>query len=384
MTSFVSQSVAPCSASIDDVYANAVRAYQREIAELRRRLEECDACVTEHEQTAKSLSASCEAKDRECAYLQEKSTDLERINHHVSRRLNAAREARPMFSCSYAQTDDDEYIRICGDNKSLKGQIRQLLAISQESLTRQQALVVKCESRTSKISELRRSIDELSGDLSKTRGRVEDVDGKVEELVSRNEWLTTDNRRIAVRLAETEGNVVESESTNARLRRIVNGKRDHTNTENITAMNKKLERNHEKCLRLTESLRETQEFLDGSKNQLVVANEREQGRYLADAELVERLRKVEARNTELERALVHGHCPEHESLSISDQLEYILNENDKLWQHISEIEKASGSPARLGQRDNAVSERLHARIKENDALVRRVEELLTETFADSL
>ena len=311
MTSFVTLSTcAPCSSPIDDTYADAIRAYQREIRDLKGRVRAC-------EQECQSMSQSFSESEHENRELSEKINVLERINHHLSRELSSAHKRSGKMSSHETQTDNDEFLQLQTENENLKAQSRKMVKMMQDSIQKQQDLMDKINTKREKIEKMRALNETISQQLNETLEKNEELDHQVTNLSDKFHRYKTENKRLVLRLAETEGNLSESENSNSRLRQALNSASDKQqlrHSQDIVDMSarlfeteqklqdaeaqvaelsqakkellevtEKLNQSRAQCKQLAETLKHTQAFLLESKRQLIEgvdATKEDQGRQL--------------------------------------------------------------------------------------------------------
>lgn len=303
----------PCSVPIDSVYANCIKSYQNEIQDLKRQLKESRNEISRNESHNETLSQCYTEMEHERDELIERVNVLERINHHINRQLAVHQKCSANISTRGTQTDVDVLLALETENKSLKAQIRQLLTMAHETLDSQQRLVAKYKSKSTKLDRLRAELSSATQQIKEANEKQEISNDRIAKLSAKKSRLKTENRRLTLRLTETEGNLTESESTNSRLRHVlstVNDKEELKHSQTIIDVSKrlfeaetrlreaemkaaeslqlkkdlqetseKLEQSKVQCKQLAETLRQTQTFLMESKRQLtegVVAEENEQ------------------------------------------------------------------------------------------------------------
>lgn len=212
------ESYSPCSGPIDEVYSNCVSAYEKEINELKRLLSDLQNQTKQHEKKSKELTKYTEELKNANVQMNEEIGQLERVNHHADRQLKAIQQRYSKLSSRETQTSQNDLLLAREENKNLKSQIQDLLAMSNESLSIQSTLMLKIHNTKAKIAIMKNKNQELSMNLQESIERENEINNQIFDETSQKNNIKAENKRLILRLAETEGNLEESDYINSRLR----------------------------------------------------------------------------------------------------------------------------------------------------------------------
>lgn len=212
------ESYSPCSGPIDEVYSNCVSAYEKEINELKRLLSDLQNQTKQHEKKSKELTKYTEELKNANVQMNEEIGQLERVNHHADRQLKAIQQRYSKLSSRETQTSQNDLLLAREENKNLKSQIQDLLAMSNESLSIQSTLMLKIHNSKAKIAIMKNKNQELSMNLQESIERENEINNQIFDETSQKNNIKAENKRLILRLAETEGNLEESDYINSRLR----------------------------------------------------------------------------------------------------------------------------------------------------------------------
>lgn len=212
------ESYSPCSGPIDEVYSNCVSAYEKEINELKRLLSDLQNQTKQHEKKSKELTKYTEELKNANVQMNEEIGQLERVNHHADRQLKAIQQRYSKLSSRETQTSQNDLLLAREENKNLKSQIQDLLAMSNESLSIQSTLMLKTHNSKAKIAIMKNKNQELSMNLQESIERENEINNQIFDETSQKNNIKAENKRLILRLAETEGNLEESDYINSRLR----------------------------------------------------------------------------------------------------------------------------------------------------------------------
>ena len=212
------ESYSPCSGPIDEVYSNCVSAYENEIKELQRKLLEMQNQIKYHENKKKELIKKTEDLKSSNAQMNEELIRFERVNHHIDRQLKAIQQNNSKLTNRETQTSQDDLNLAREENKYLKSQIKDLLEMSNESLNVQSSLAAKNQKNKAKIAMMKSKNNELLMNLQESIKRENELHNQISEETSQKINIKAENKRLILRLAETEGNLEESDYINSRLR----------------------------------------------------------------------------------------------------------------------------------------------------------------------
>lgn len=212
------ESYSPCSGPIDEVYSNCVSAYENEIRDLTQLLSNLQNQIQHHENKNKELVKYTEDLKNANVKMNEELSQLERVNHHVDRQLKAIQQFYSKLTNRETQTNQDDLLLAREENKYLKSQIQDLLAMSNDSLNIQSSLMTKIHNHKAKNTIMKNKNAELLMHLQESIERENELNNQISEETSQKINIKAENKRLMLRLAETEGNLEESDYVNSRLR----------------------------------------------------------------------------------------------------------------------------------------------------------------------
>ena len=212
------ESYSPCSGPIDEVYSNCVSAYENEIRDLTQLLSNLQNQIQRNENKNKELVKYTEDLKKANIQMNEELSQLERVNHHVDRQLKAIQQSYSKLTNRETQTNQDDLLLAREENKYLKSQIQDLLAMSNDSLNAQSSLMVKIHNHKAKNAIMKNKNAELLMHLQESIERENELNNQISEETSQKINIKAENKRLMLRLAETEGNLEESDYVNSRLR----------------------------------------------------------------------------------------------------------------------------------------------------------------------
>lgn len=250
MTTIGPFDTSPCADPIDQVYNNGLMAYKNEVEELQQAYIEYQNELKEKKEKKKELTKAVKSMHAMNAHLKEELNIVERTNHHIDNQLKSIHKYLNSLTTKETQTSYDDFLLAKEENIDLTNQIQDLIALIDESLKTQQLLINKTKKKEAKIAAIKKENEKLSNSVQVSHKTEENLFQKITEETSKKIQLKTDNKRLALRLAETEGNLEESSYINTRLREKLD-----------QASSKKSQMNGEEILKLTSDIIEKESIV---------------------------------------------------------------------------------------------------------------------------
>ncbi|OHS98618.1 hypothetical protein TRFO_34948 [Tritrichomonas foetus] len=223
MSSFISfSSCTPCAGAIGDSYADYIKNYQKIVGGLKDQIHNIGQNLSEKIQYSEQKIEECQALTYSNNEIYERLDVLKRINNTMNTEVIAHQISFKERAVNETQTDDEELAQLQAENEDLKFQVQQLLTMAHKAIDKQQKLVARYQNKKEKLNNLRVHKDTLLTKIDISHHKADDLEKKVIVLMAKKSCYKAENKRILMRLAETEGNLQESESMTEYLRNKLN------------------------------------------------------------------------------------------------------------------------------------------------------------------
>ena len=210
--------ITPCSGNISDNYADDIRYYQGIVGELREQLHQVGEVYSSQLQYVDDTNEEIQNLNKETRELKNKLEYLKRINANLNQQVNSYQIQSSQRATIGTQIDDIELIQLKQDNELLKKQVQQLIEMTHHAIDTQQMLVNKYHNKKVKLQNLRLDCEDFSINIQKSKDKQRDLNQHIQYLAEVEALYKAENMRANLRLAETEGNLQESELMNEKLR----------------------------------------------------------------------------------------------------------------------------------------------------------------------
>ncbi|OHT03510.1 hypothetical protein TRFO_29117 [Tritrichomonas foetus] len=212
------EAYSPCSGPIDEVYASAINAYEKEIQKLQNQIIYMNDQIVKYEKAGKDLDQRTASLQNSNIRLKEELGNTERFNHQLDRQIKAIQKYKSMLTNKETQTNNNELLLARKDNADLKNQIQELITVTNNSINKQNTILQKINHKKEKMTSLKNEVQTATSDLEKSVNRENDFIKKIVKIKNKKKNYKADNMRLNLRLTETEGNLDESDLLNERLR----------------------------------------------------------------------------------------------------------------------------------------------------------------------
>ena len=204
---------APCAGTMDEVYSNCIRSYQSENKRLKdqnRNLKQKLQTLTED---SKKLQDIYSGVSQDHSTLMSHIEDVETQNSIYQKQIKSQEKIiqKEKSQNVYLQQEISKLLEVV--NKSVKNQEQ----LAQELQFKTQ----KCQTMQLQAKNLEEKIQDLTSELSSSIDSIHATESALEQTTLNFEESKTENKRIAIRLAETEGSLREIQLANEQLRKVI-------------------------------------------------------------------------------------------------------------------------------------------------------------------